>query len=79
MNYYGQMTKIMPLTNSLDQTKSNLGIEGSKHSDSTHAKVNVVVSSIFINSKEESGTRKCDGDEVRCISGFLKISKAYQS
>ena len=51
--------------NSIDQTKSNSGIEGDKNSDSINAKVNAEVISNFSNSQKDSGMPKSGGDAMR--------------
>ena len=65
MFYTRQKTNLMPVENSIDQTKSNSGTEGGKHSDFIDAKVNAEVISNFSNSQKDSGMPKSGGDAMR--------------
>ena len=57
--------------NSIDQTKSNSGIEGDKNLDSINTEVNAEVISAFAKSQsqKEIGTPKKGGDSLRTFSG----------
>ena len=62
----GQKTNTMPVDNSLDQTKSNLGKERGKHP----IPIDVSVNGNFENSQKENWTPKKGGDTMRCTSGM---------